>query len=225
MNDERPVPHYTRNLIAFTGDTIAFILAASFADSNTVMPSFARMLTSSAPLIGLISTVQSGGWLLPQLIAANYIAHKERKKPYILWPCLIGRPLYLLLAAVTYFFGASNPLLTLLTLYFVQGAFYLADGLGSPPWFDILGKALPGRRRGRYFVLSQTIGGLLAIGAGAVVRRILDPASGIPFPASYSTLFLISFGFFAISFAFVNLIDLFLNIERRKRDFIVFNKT
>jgi MFS family permease len=217
MSDERPVPHYTRNLVVFIGDTVAFIIAASFADSNTVMPSFARMLTSSAPLIGLISTVQSGGWLLPQLISANYIAHKERKKPYILWPCLIGRPLYLLLAAVTYFYGASNPLLTLLTLYFVQGAFYLADGLGSPPWFDILGKALPGRRRGRYLGISQTLGGLLAIGAGAVVRRILDPVTGIPFPANYSTLFLISLGFFAVSFFFVTLIKEPIDVVHAER--------
>ena len=203
MAEDRVPPHYRQNFVALAGDYIFFILASSFADSSTVLPSFARQLTASAPLIGLISTAQNGGWLLPQLIAANYVASKERKKPYIIWPCSVGRPLYLLLAVIAYFFGTARPTLTLLTLYLCLALFAACDGLASVPWFDVLSKALPGRRRGRYLATSQIVGGVLAIGGGAAVRRVLDPKTGLSFPQNYSLLFLCSFLFYMVSLVFL----------------------
>lgn len=206
MAPENNTPHYARNLIAFTGDTVAFIVATSFIDTTTVLPAFASLLTSSAPLIGLISTMQSGGWLFPQLIAANYVANKPYKKPYILRPLLIGRPVYLLLAAITLLWARSHPALTLMALYLATAIFYTADGLASVPWFDVLGKAIPGRRRGRYLALAQVSAGILSIGAGLAVRRLLDPQSGLAFPRNYSALFAIAFGFYTLSTFFLLLI-------------------
>jgi len=195
----RPLPHYTRNLIALTTGTVTFLIGLSFTDASTVLPSFAAHLTSSALLIGLLSTIGSGGWLLPQLIAANYVADKPAKKPYMILPALIGRPLYLVLALITYFFAADQPLLTLVALYVVQAVFWVADGLATPPWFDVLEKAIPGRRRNRYVGVSQVLGGVLAVGAGIIVRRVLDPAQGLPFPTNYAALFATSFVFYALS--------------------------
>jgi MFS family permease len=197
--EEKLPPHYRRNFIALTGDYVAFLVAMAFADTSTVLPAFARELTSSAPLIGLISTTYNGGWLLPQLIAANYVASQEHKKKYVLWPCILGRPLYLVLAAATFFFAKSHPALVLLALYVGIAGFAMSDGLASVPWFDILSKAIPSRRRGRYLAACQVIGGLLAVGAGVIVQRILDPTVGLPFPNNYSLLFFLAFLFLQFS--------------------------
>jgi len=206
LAEEKPIPYYRRNLLAFTGDTVFFVLGLSFSDPVTVLPTFARALGASAPLVGLISTLQSGGWLLPQLISANFVASKERKKPYVVWPSLLNRPMYLAVAAVTYFFGATRPALVLLAFYLCQAIFWTCDGLASVPWFDILGKAFPGRQRGRYLGISQVTGGVLAIGAGVLVRRVLDPTAGLPFPQNYSLLFLLTVAFFSLSLMSMSMI-------------------
>lgn len=77
-------------------DSIFFGIGMAFASPTTVLPSFVSQLTDSPPLVGLVLTIQTGAWLLPQLIAANYLADKARKKPYLSvasrrpWP--IGPP-------------------------------------------------------------------------------------------------------------------------------------
>ena len=206
MTAEKLPPHYRRNFIALAGDYVAFLAAMAFSDTATVLPSFARELTSSAPLIGLISTTYNGGWLLPQLIAANYVASKERKKNSVLWPCFLGRPLYLLLALATFFFAKSQPTLVLLALYIGIAGFSMSDGMASVPWFDILSKAIPSQRRGRYLAACQVLGGLLAVGAGVIVQRILNPQTGLPFPNNYALLFFLTFAFLQVSTGFLLLI-------------------
>ena len=200
MAKEPLPPDYRRNLFALGGDYIAFNAAMAFVDQSTVMPAFARELTSSAPLIGLVSTIHSGGWLLPQLFAANYVSHQRRKKPFIMWPVGIGRPMMPLMAVLIYLYGLKAPGLVLGALYLTQAVFWVADGLASVPWFDVLAKAFPGRLRGRYLAISQVGGGILAIGAGAVVRRILDADTGLAFPNNYGLLFSLSSVFFVLSF-------------------------
>lgn len=201
MSEERPILNYRRNLISLSSCSVAFIVGMAFSDSTSVLPTFARMLNASAPLIGMISALQAGGWLLPQLIAANVVANKERKKPYMIGAALAGRPLYFALAAITFFLGKSNPALTLLALFFCNTAFYACDGVSSVPWFDIIGKAIPGRRRGRYLGISQTMGGLCAVGAGLLVQRVLDPGRGLAFPENYALLFLLAAIFYTLSTA------------------------
>lgn len=191
---------YRRNMLALTGDYVAFNVAMAFMDPSTVIPTFVSELTNSAPLIGLTSTLQSGGWLLPQLFAASYVSHRERKKPFIVWPAALGRPLLLVLSAATYFLGQDNRIALLIVLYLSYLGLWLSDGLASVPWFDVLAKAIPGRRRGRYLATSQVVGGVLAIGAGALVKRILDPHVGLVYPQNYALLFLLASVFMAASF-------------------------
>ncbi len=204
--DSQAPPHYTRNMIGLVTDYAAFSVAMAFADQSTVIPAFVSELTTSAPLIGLISTLQSGGWLLPQLFAANYVANKPRKKPYIIFPSLIGRPMMLIMALATLLLADKSPAPMLLILYFCYALLWVCDGLASVPWFDVLAKVFPGRRRGRFLSLSQVLGGVLAVGAGALVQRVLDPQAGLAFPQNYALLFGLAFVFFAISLAGVALL-------------------
>lgn len=200
MNDDPAlVPHYRRNLALLSIGGMSFVIGMSFSDPNTVLPTFARELTSSAPLIGMIATLQSGAWMLPQLFAANFVANKPRKAPYVFIPCAIGRPLYFVLAATTLFWAKTHPLLALLSLYFCNTWFYMTDGLASASWFDVLAKTMPGRLRGRFLLISQSGGGLLGVGAGLIVQRILAPSFHLSYPQNYALLFFIAAIFYALS--------------------------
>ena len=72
-------------------------------------------------------------------------------------------------------------------------------GVASIPFFDIWGKAIPSNLRGRFFGYRQLGGGVMAIGAGWIVKSILSNKA-IDFPDNYSLLFLLCFIFISISY-------------------------
>jgi len=190
-------PDYRHNLICFTLDYILFGLGMAFMSPTTVLPSFVSQLTDSPPMIGLVSTIQTGAWLLPQLIAANHLADKAHKKPYLLLSATLGRLALLLLAGAVFLAGDNSPRFILILFFTAFAIFMGTDALASVAWFDILGRAIPPTRRGRLFGAGQIILSLMTVGVGAAVNAILG-ANGLPFPGNYALLFLLaSLSFFA----------------------------
>ncbi|MCD6291165.1 MAG: MFS transporter [Anaerolineae bacterium] len=191
-------PDYRRNFAALLGDFFFFGVASSFLNQTTVLPSLVRQLTSSAPLVGLVATLQNGGWLLPQLIVANYVASKPLKKRYILIPAAIGRLSYPLLALVIWQLAIPHPDVALAVFFLVITFFAVSDGLASVPWFDVLSKSLSPELRGRLVGIAQMSTGIASVLVGVVVHRILGP-EGPPFPDNYALLFAIASGSFFLS--------------------------
>ena len=197
-NMRREYPYYRRNLWAFVGDFVFFGVGMAFLDSTTVLPTLARQLTTSAFLVGLISAMSRGLWMLPQLAAANYVGGKPRQRPYLILPALIGRPFTWLLALFLFLSPDYQPLLVYGALLLWVIVFWLCDGLASVPWFRLISKTIPPERRGRLFGLAQALGGVLAVGVGFVVRYLLSH-QGPPFPENYAWLFLLGGAAFLVS--------------------------
>jgi MFS family permease len=193
-------PHYWRNFIALLGDYVGFGLGGAFAGVTTVIPDFIARLTDSPIVVGLFLMVADGAWLLPQLVFANVLVDKRRKKPYVLWSGLIGRPVWLLYAAALFLGLARYPALAVALLFLLFLVFLGTDSLASVAWFDILGKTIPEARRGRLVGLSQLIQGILAIGVGAIVAALLG-GGGPPFPLNYAAIFGLAGCFYMLSLA------------------------
>jgi MFS family permease len=184
-------PHYRHNLLAFIGDFVCFRVGTAFLDSTTVLPTLVRQLTASTLLVGLVSSTSGGLWMLPQLVMANYVTGKERQKRYLVIPALVGRPFTWLLALLLFLGLGQHSLLTYVALILWVIVFWLCDGLASVPWFRLISKTIPPERRGRLFGQAQAVGGMLAVGAGFVVRHLLSHR-GPPFPINYAWLFLLA---------------------------------
>jgi MFS family permease len=183
--------HYRRNFVCLVLDYVFFGVGLALVSQTTVLPSFISQLTDSAPLIGLASTIQTGAWLLPQLIAASYLADKDRKKPYLMLYAALGRPVFWLLAGVLFLAGDGAPTLVLGLFFVGLTVFMCTDAVASVAWFDILSRAIPPTRRGRLIGAGQVLSGLLTVGAGAVVNALLGP-QGPPFPHNYALLFFLA---------------------------------
>jgi MFS family permease len=181
-------PHYRRNFACMMGDWVCFVTGMAFISYTSVIPSFVNQLTDFAPLIGLAATLPNGVWLLPQLVAANYVGGRERKKPWVIAMALVGRPLYLIVALFALVAGERYPWVLLAVFLLVETAFSTLDGLSSVAWFDVLGKVIPARRRGRFYGAAQGLSGLLSMGAGVVVAGVLG-SGGPSFPQNYALLF------------------------------------
>ena len=82
-----PLPAgYRRNFWCLALDFCFFGIGMAFFGPSTVVPSFLTTLGASSAVIGLLSTLQRAGWLLPQLVGARYLTDKPYKKPFILLP-------------------------------------------------------------------------------------------------------------------------------------------
>lgn len=173
-------------------DYVCFSMGLAFISQNTVIPAFMRQLTDSPLLIGLNGTIQTVGWLLPQIVAANYLSGKTQKKPYLLVPSAIGRPVFFLLAvALVLGIAQQHPGLMLAIVLLGLALFRITDALAAVAWFDILGNVFPPKRRGRLFGLGQVLSGVLTVGAGFAINYVLGSA-GPPFPYNYALLFLVA---------------------------------
>jgi MFS family permease len=198
-------PHYRHNIACLMVDFIAFGTAMAFINVNTVLPSFVNQLTDSALLVGLVSTLMSGSWLLPQLIAANYLADKPHKKPYVLLPAALGRPMWWLLAVILLLAGNRAPTLLLVCFFVGLVVFMGTDGLAAVAWFDIFSKSVSSARRGRLVGTSQILSGIAGVGVGWLVGKILG-ANGPPFPSNYALLFSLSGVVLLISLTAISLL-------------------
>lgn len=180
-------------------DFCFFGIGMAFFGPSTVVPSFLTSLGASASVIGLISALQRAGWLLPQLVAARYLADKPYKKPFILLPAGISRTMLLLLAALIWLMGARRPGLMIGIVIIVMSIFWLGDGLASLAWFDFLSKSVPAHRRGRLTSIGQILSGIASFAAGVGVEWLLSD-QGPTYPINYAMLFLIGFAMLALSF-------------------------
>jgi len=178
---------HRRNRLGFVLDYVFFNIGLTFAGINTILPAFAARLTADPMLIGLVGAVWMGGWLLPQIFAARYLSTSPRKIPAILFFSWIGRPVFLLFALYLFLSGAVWPAATLFLLYLSSFYFSFTDSITGVAWFDLLGKALSPRERGRFIGLGQAVAGILSIAAGVIIRWVLD-SSGLGFPNNYAVI-------------------------------------
>ena len=199
-------PHDRRNELLIAVDYFWFGVGMAIVSLSTVMPAFVRHLTDSTVLVGLVSTVMAGGWLLPQLLAARWVRRHKRKKPLVIGPAIISRPTFWVTAVVTVLFADSNPGLTLAVFYVGFLIFALADGVCSVAWFEILAKCIPLDRRGRTLGSAQVVLGIASLGISAMIAYLLGPASPLGFPHNYALLFFLAGLAFAFSILSVALI-------------------
>ena len=175
-------------------------LGKTVADPTVVLALFVKQLGASNLLVGLLSTVRYGGWFLPQLFVAGRIQHRPRKGPTYVKAELARCAGYGIIAAVILIMPHSNLLLPVFFGLFVLS--YLAHGVGSVPNFDVIGKAIPVTKRGPFFARANLWGGIMAFGAGFLVRTMLSEGEGISPPIEqYAWLIMLSAAFFALSVA------------------------
>src|SRR5512143_3660076 len=80
-----------RNTWAALVDSGGFGAALGFIGYSTVLPTMALALTKSEPYVGLLTTLWSGMWLLPQLPAGRRLAGRPYNKPVLVKMAFFSR--------------------------------------------------------------------------------------------------------------------------------------
>lgn len=154
-------------------DAASFFAGLAFFENATVLPVLLAKLHASDTIIGLARFVQVVGFAFPALFASHYVHGRANHKAFLLWVCAIGRAGLLALPPLFYFVAVPHPRLALIVFFVIYSVFWFLDGASVVSWFDIIGKTIPERVRGRFFGTMQVLNGLVAIGAGLIVNAVL----------------------------------------------------
>ncbi len=174
-----------QNVAATMTDSGAFGAALGFLGYTTVLPTMALALSRSEPYVGLVTTIWSGLWLLPQLPAGRWMAHRPYKKPVLVTVAFFSR--IALLAFALALFLNLNPALLVLMLPLTVGIFRGLDGVAAVAWFDVISKMFPAWVRGRILGWTQSTAFAMQFLSSFVVAWALSDAGPL-FPNNYALL-------------------------------------
>ena len=175
-----------RNFLSALWHGAFLALGTALTQPTTVIAAFVADLTGSTIWVGGLSTVLTVAAALPQLFIARWIERRSRKMRYLMLAIYLRVISWGALAGLTYAIGASRPHLLAWVLVGLLAVFYAGGGLGGVPYADIIGKIIPGERRGAFFGGRQALAGPLSVAAALSAREIL---ATLTYPTNYALLF------------------------------------
>lgn len=176
----------------------------AFMHSGLVLAPFLAVLGAPPVIIGLVPAIKVGAWYLPQLVVANRISHEPLKLRFYHFTSTVRSLALLIMTAAVFLFGAKHPsaiiaiVLAMLTINAISG------GVGGVPFADVTAKIVPHSRLGTFWALRNAIGGLLALGAGVILRAILE--SDMAFPNNFGLILLLGSVLSAAAYASFSLV-------------------
>ena len=198
------VRHYRRNLGLVVADHIVYTLGMTFLGAATILPALVLRLGGGPLAVGMMSTLQAAGWVLPQLVASRYMAGRALVKRTMLGAALVARAALWLALPALVLLGPAQPGVALAALLLCTSAFTLLDSFSITGWFEILHKLVPADQRGRVIGGAQSLANLVSLGAGFLVQLLL--AAVLPFPLSYAAVLALSATFYSIDAACLGLL-------------------
>lgn len=186
ITDEKNHRNYWYNVI----DGALFGTAMAVVPATLVLPAYVRHYTDSNFLINLIQALFVLGVTAPQIFMARHIENLRYKKKLMMTTAIIQRIPWLVMALVAVIpFGKESPW-PLVVFFFSYALFSFSMGVNIPVWLDMIGKLIPKASRGRLMAMRHMLGLLFGTAGAALARSIL---LYLPFPYSYSLLFLLFF--------------------------------
>ena len=174
-----------RNVTASMVDSGAFGGALGFIGYSTVLPVMALALSHSEPFVGLVTTIWSGAWLLPQLPAGRRLAGRAHNKPVLVKMAFFSRIslVAFTVALLLNLNGVALALLLPITLLIFRGL----DAVAAVAWFDVISKMFPPHVRGRILGLTQSTAFTTQFLSSFVVAWALG-VNGPAYPNNYALL-------------------------------------
>ena len=188
--------HLKFNLLAYFIDGSGWWLAMSFFNSQTILPYFVQELGGGDVLVGLLATVSSLGYLLPQLFIAPYTERRHIQKHFVVRCAWGERAAIGLLAPLTYFLARPAPELMLVCFFLCIGANALLMGSTMPGYSTMFTKTVPVDVRGRFWGISGGVAALIAMGGAALSAWLLKTYG---MPTGFTLCFLIGFVIMAVT--------------------------
>lgn len=197
IQKDRQLSVFKHNYLFNVLDGSFFGFALGFASFTTVIPLFVSSMTSSALLIGLIPAMHNIGWMLPQLLTAQYISNLRRMKPFVMLLTVQERLPFIgltITALLLHRIGFKVGLVVTFILLAWQG---IGGGLTANAWQNMIGRVIPSENRATFYGF-QSAGANLLASIGAVAAGFI--LEGVRPPYDYAVCFAIAVILMGISY-------------------------
>jgi MFS family permease len=198
--DEQIEQDLQHNFIFNVLDGAFFWFGSGFFASRTILPLYVTRFSDSELLLGLLSTITTTGWLLPQLFTVNWVERLPRKKVVPVRIGLFTERLPILMMAISTLFAVQAPVFALAAFFVCFAWHTVGAGVVAVAWQDMLAKVIPTERRGRFFGLTNFIGMGAGMLGAAVARWFLGRFT---FPTGYSYAFFAGASLIFLSWIFL----------------------
>ncbi|PTA69857.1 MFS transporter [Deinococcus arcticus] len=182
----------------------AVFLGDGFLSVSVVVTAFAAKLGAPNWVIGLLPAIAAGGWMLPQLLVAARVRALPYKLPVYRSAALVRTATYVAMV-LTAALLSHQPALCLTLFILAMSLNALASGVSGLPFLEVVSKTVTPERRPRFFATRNLYGGLLAFGAGLLVRAILG--SDLAFPLNYALIFALGTAAFTFGYWIFGRVD------------------
>jgi MFS family permease len=190
--DRHVANHFIWNFGANVMDLAFYTLAMSFVSTSTIMPLLVSRLTTSKLAIGLVPAIFSLGFLLPQLLTANYAERLQYKKGFVMLVSGPGERMpYLVIGLLLLLLNGALPDLTLVLFFLLVATSAVSAGVTNPAWSDLVAKVIPVRKRGLWSGTAFGFGALMGVLGAWIAGSIL---ASEPFARNFAYCFLLSSG-------------------------------
>lgn len=180
-------PDLRRNFTLIVLNGVAFGLVDTLIKPNLVLVVFLAQLTDNPVILGMPLPLWTGGFMLTQLAVTGYVQRSPRVLPIYRITSLVRALLWLGLILIVTFVSNPNWLITALLLFLV--GYPLMWGVSGLAFFEVVSKTTPPRLRGPVFSLRLVGSGILALGGGWFVNRVLAAEDVLPFPHNFALIF------------------------------------
>ncbi len=192
--------NFRHNFTVNVTDGAFFGLGLGFASFETIIPLFLSTMTSSAWLIGLVSSLHSVGWQLPQLLTSGAVARLSRYKPWVMLTTIHERWPFFGLAIIALVAGSIDVNLALALAVLMTIIHSFGAGIAGTAWQSMIHQIMPPNRRGTFFGSQASAANLLSAGAAVVAGFILERLGA---PYGFAICFFITGVAMMISMAFL----------------------
>jgi MFS family permease len=194
--------HVSFNATVNILDGAFFGFAIGFASFTTVIPLFISQLTGSAILIGMVGSIHTIGWQLPQLFHSTQVRRLSRFKPLVLAMTIHERLPFLGLALLAWTLPRLSTELALVLLFLLLTWQGFGGGFTANVWQSMIAKIIPASWRGGFFGLQMAAVNLLASVAAVAAGWVLEK---YPSPLDFTICFLMASVGMVLSFSFISL--------------------
>ncbi len=179
--------HVRHNFTVNVVDAGFFGLAAlGLASTVTVVPLFLNTLGASEILIGLVASIHTIGWQLPQLFTAHRVARLTRFKPMVMLMTFHERWPFFGLAGVALLVPVISPSLAIALAFVMLTIYALGGGLAATAWQSMIGKIMPEEQRGTFFGTQSAVANFLGAGGALAAGFLLEK---LPSPLDFTLCF------------------------------------
>ena len=173
-------------MVVGNGSIITF--GSAFFAVETVLSWLVLQLTGSSTCVGLLLSINSIGWLWPQVFVGSYVEHRERKMPVYRLTAFIRALSLVVMTVLLSVWSSHNPWLLYAILIAFFAVYSSGGGICVVPFMDIVGKAIPKHDTPSLFAYRQLFGGIFGGVAGWVVARVLSDQGGSYHLTEYAAL-------------------------------------